>query len=63
MKEGREEEARRSRQHKNDSGVPKGDVAGEWGYPGWGGGVMGASPTPGSPEGRGVGMQFTINLK
>lgn len=63
MKEGREEAVRRSRQHKNDSGVPKEDVAGERGYPGWGSGVMGASPAPGSPEGRGVGMKFTMNLK
>lgn len=63
MKEGGEEEVWRSRQHKNDSGIPKADVTVQWGYPGWGNGVMGASPVPGSPEGRGVGMKFTMNLK
>lgn len=42
----------------NESGAPKGEITDHEGAP-WGG----DSPAPGSPEGKGGGMKFTVNLK
>lgn len=42
----------------NESGAPEGEITEHEDAP-WGG----DSPVPGSPEGKGVGMKFTVNLK